>query len=76
MMDHMEGIKLHQLCEEQRAKGVDLDPEADAATQPTATRAAQTRRGIFAPRPVERPRTTAPNSVFALGAALAAASKS
>lgn len=76
MMDHMEGIKLHQLCEEQRAKGLDLGPETDVDSQPTAARAAQTRRGIFAPRPVERPRTTAPNSVFALGAALAAASKS
>lgn len=75
MMDHMEGIKLHQLCEEQRSKGVDLG--ADVGSQPTTARGiTQTRRGIFAPRPVERLRTTAPNSVFALGAALAAASKS
>ena len=76
MMDHMEGIKLLQLCEEQRAKGVDVSTEAHSSTQPASRAAAQTRRGIFAPRPVERPRTTAPNSVFALGAALAAASKS
>jgi Rrf2 family iron-sulfur cluster assembly transcriptional regulator len=76
MMDHMEGIKLHQLCEEQRAKGVDLGNEATPAAQANSARnTTQARRGIFATRPVERPRTTAPNSVFALGAALAAASK-
>jgi Rrf2 family iron-sulfur cluster assembly transcriptional regulator len=61
MMEHLEGIKLQQLCEEQRAKGL-----------PVETRPQTGRRGIFAQRQVETPKTTAPNSVFALGAALAA----
>jgi Rrf2 family iron-sulfur cluster assembly transcriptional regulator len=61
MMDHLQGIKLLQLCEEQRAKGVQVEERASAG-----------RRGIFSQRKPEAPRTTAPNSVFALAAALAA----
>ena len=60
MMEHLEGIKLLQLCEEQRAKGM-----------PVEERQAPTRRGIFAQRKPEPPKTTAPNSVFALAGVLA-----
>ncbi len=60
MMDHLQSIKLQQLCEEQRAKGA-----------PVEARPAN-RRGIFARRKVDTPQTTAPNSVFALAGALAA----
>ncbi len=61
MMDHLQGIKLLQLCDEQRAKGVQVDE-----------RPSTSRRGIFTQRKPEAPRTTAPNSVFALATALAA----
>ena len=60
MMEHLEGIKLQQLCEEQRAKG-----------EPVQERPTHGRRGIFSQRKPEPPKTTAPNSVFALAAALA-----
>lgn len=60
MMEHLEGIKLLQLCEEQRAKG-----------GPVEERQAPSRRGIFAQRKPEPPKTTAPNSVFALAGVLA-----
>ncbi len=59
MMDHLQSIKLQQLCEEQRAKGA-----------PVEARPAN-RRGIFARRKVDTLQTTAPNSVFALAGALA-----
>ncbi|MDP3700678.1 MAG: Rrf2 family transcriptional regulator [Hylemonella sp.] len=59
MMEHLQSIKLQQLCEEQRAKGVQV--EARPAS----------RRGIFAQRKLEPVKTTAPNSVFALAGALA-----
>jgi len=62
MMEHLQSIKLQQLCEEQRAKGVQVE-ERPAS-----------KRGIFAPRKKETPKVTAPNSVFALAAALAAKS--
>ncbi len=61
MMEHLEGIKLQQLCEEQRAKG-----------EPVQERPTNGRRGIFSQRKPEPPKTTAPNSVFALAGALAA----
>lgn len=60
MMEHLQGIKLQQLCEEQRAKGVQVE-----------NRPAASRRGVFTQRKVEPPKTTAPNSVFALAAAMA-----
>jgi Rrf2 family iron-sulfur cluster assembly transcriptional regulator len=54
MLQHMAGITLDQLVEEQRALGVDVEVRA--------------RRRAISPQPVLRPvRTTAPNSVFALG---------
>lgn len=59
MMEHLQSIRLQKLCEEQRAKGV-----------PVEQRPAN-RRGIFAKRKPEAVKTTAPNSVFALAAALA-----
>jgi Rrf2 family iron-sulfur cluster assembly transcriptional regulator len=59
MMEHLQSIKLQQLCEEQRAKGV-----------PAETRPAS-RRGIFTRRQPEPVKTTAPNSVFALAGVLA-----
>ena len=59
MMEHLQSIKLQQLCEEQRAKGVQVED------RPTG------RRGIFAPRKPEPVKTSAPNSVFALAGALA-----
>ncbi len=58
MMEHLQSIKLQQLCEEQRAKGLAVE------TRPAS------RRGIFAQRKAEPVKTTAPNSVFALAAAL------
>ena len=58
MMEHLQSIKLQQLCEEQRAKGVPLE------TRPAS------RRGIFTQRKAEAVKTTAPNSVFALATAL------
>jgi Rrf2 family transcriptional regulator, iron-sulfur cluster assembly transcription factor len=60
MMEHLQGIQLLQLCEEQRAKGPQVQERPSTA-----------RRGIFAQRKPEAPRATAPNSVFALAAALA-----
>lgn len=63
MMEHLEGIKLLQLCEEQRAKG-----------EPVQARPTSGRRGIFSPRKPEPPKTTAPNSVFALASVMAAKS--
>jgi Rrf2 family iron-sulfur cluster assembly transcriptional regulator len=60
MMEHLQSIKLQQLCEEQRAKGVQVE-ERPAG-----------RRGIFTARKPEPVKTSAPNSVFALAAALAA----
>lgn len=60
MMDHLQSIKLDQLCEEQRAKGAQIEGRPAS------------KRGIFAPRKPEPVRTTAPNSVFALAGALAA----
>lgn len=60
MMEHLQSIKLLQLCQEQRAKGVPVE-ERPAS-----------RRGIFAQRKSEAPKVTAPNSVFALAGALAA----
>jgi len=59
MMEHLQSIKLEQLCEEQRAKGVPIE----------ARRASK--RGIFAPRKPEPLKVTAPNSVFALAGTLA-----
>jgi Rrf2 family iron-sulfur cluster assembly transcriptional regulator len=60
MMEHMQTITLQRLCQEQQAKGVQV--EARPARQ----------RGIFAQRKPEPVKTTAPNSVFALAGALAA----
>lgn len=59
VMEHMQSIKLQQLCEEQQAKGVQVENPRVG------------RRGIFATRKPEPVKTTAPNSVFALAAALA-----
>lgn len=58
MMDHMQSITLQQLCQEQHAKGVQIE------ARPAG------RRGIFAQRKPEAVKTTAPNSVFALAGAL------
>jgi Rrf2 family iron-sulfur cluster assembly transcriptional regulator len=60
MMEHMQTITLQQLCEEQQAKGVQVEARP------------KVKRGIFSPRKPEPVRTTAPNSVFALAGALAA----
>ena len=60
MMEHMQTINLQQLCQEQEAKGVQVE------ARPTA------KRGIFSQRKPEPVTTTAPNSVFALASALAA----
>ncbi len=60
MMEHLQSIKLLQLCQEQRAKGVPVE-ERPAS-----------RRGIFTQRKSEAPKVTVPNSVFALAGALAA----
>jgi Rrf2 family iron-sulfur cluster assembly transcriptional regulator len=59
VMEHLQSINLQQLCDEQRAKGM-------AVEQPRTVKS----RGIFATRPAEPTRTTAPNSVFALAASL------
>lgn len=61
MMELLQSIKLQQLCEEQRAKGMPVE-------EPRAPKS----RGIFAPRKPQPVQTTAPNSVFALASALAA----
>lgn len=58
MIEHMQTITLQRLCEEQHAKGVQI--EKRPAKQ----------RGIFAKRKPEPVKTTAPNSVFALASAL------
>jgi len=58
MMEHMAGITLQQLCSEQVAKGVAVEPRATKS------------RGVFAPRKSEPLRPQAPNSVFALAGAL------
>jgi len=58
MMEHLQSIALHQLAEEQRAKGVRIEGRPAA------------KRGVFAaPRP-EPLRVNAPNSVFALAGKL------
>lgn len=58
MMAYLQEIRLQQLCAEQRAK---MSPVASFGH-----RARPARRGIFTPRSAPMPRTTAPNSVFAL----------
>ncbi|MBK1614949.1 DNA-binding protein [Rubrivivax gelatinosus] len=59
MMQHMSGITLESLLEEQRAKGVDIE-------------VAPRRRALAMPRPAPRALTTrAPNSVFAFARSLA-----
>lgn len=59
MLAHMQAISLRNLASEQRAKGVKIEPRA-------------AKRGVFlAPQP-KIARTTAPNSVFALGRSLMA----
>ena len=58
MMQHMSGITLESLLEEQRAKGVDIE-------------IAPRRRALAMPRPAPRAVTTrAPNSVFAFARSL------
>ncbi len=59
MMEHLQGITLQRLCEDELAKGVQVEPRPAS------------RRGVYVQRQPERPRTTAPNSVFALAGALA-----
>lgn len=71
MMEHMEGIKLYKLCEEQREKNAALGLPQDVAAKTEKTAA---KRGIFAQRPIERTKPSAPNSVFALGTLAAAKS--
>lgn len=58
MMVYLGSIKLQQLCDEQRAKGVEV--EARPAN----------RRGVFVQRKPTPLKITAPNSVFALAGAL------
>lgn len=59
MMEHLQSITLHQLSEEQRAKG-SVQVEARPASK----------RGIFTQRKVAPAKSTVPNSVFALAGAL------
>ena len=60
MFEHMQSISLRNLASEQRAKGVKIE------TRPAA------KRGVYN-APKHKPvRTTAPNSVFALGSSLMA----
>jgi Rrf2 family iron-sulfur cluster assembly transcriptional regulator len=59
MMEHLQSITLHQLGEEQRAKG-GVHVEARPASK----------RGIFAQRKAAPAKSTVPNSVFALAGAL------
>lgn len=61
MMEYLQSIRLQQLCSEQRAK---MSPQSLLATPARAQR-----RGIFTQRTAPMPRTTAPNSVFALATA-------
>ncbi len=57
--NHMQGISLHSLIADQLAKtGVVSTPNSP-------------KRGVFARKPAEPIKTSAPNSVFALGAKLA-----
>lgn len=58
MMEHMQGITLQQLCQQQLAKGVPVEPRVAKS------------RGVFAARKSEPLRPQAPNSVFALAGAL------
>ena len=59
MTAHMQAISLHDLADEQRARGVKVE------TRPV-------KRGVYAPRKPKPVQTTAPNSVFALGRSLLA----
>jgi Rrf2 family iron-sulfur cluster assembly transcriptional regulator len=59
VMEHLQSITLRQLCDAERAKGVQIDVVP------------RLRRGIFEQRKPESPKTRAPNSVFALAGALA-----
>lgn len=59
MMEHLRSITLHQLSEEQRAKG-----GVQVAARPAG------KRGIFAQRKPAPAKSTVPNSVFALGSLL------
>jgi Rrf2 family transcriptional regulator, iron-sulfur cluster assembly transcription factor len=59
MVDHLSSISLRQLMDESRAKGAHID------MRPAS------KRGIFAQRDTKPFKVNAPNSVFALGAALA-----
>lgn len=59
MLSHMQAISLRQLASEQRAKGVTVEPRS-------------AKRGVFLSPLPKIARTTAPNSVFALGRALMA----
>lgn len=59
MLAHMQSISLRHLASEQRAKGVKIEPRA-------------ARRGVHIAPKREPVRTTAPNSVFALGRSLMA----
>lgn len=61
MVEHMQSISLRQLVSEQRAKGVQVQ-------------ARPAKRGVYAQRKPEPVRTSAPNSVFALGRTLLAGS--
>jgi Rrf2 family iron-sulfur cluster assembly transcriptional regulator len=58
MLQHMAGITLQSLVDEQKAQGATVE------TQPV-------RRAIAPQPPVRPPRTTAPNSVFAFGRSFA-----
>jgi Rrf2 family iron-sulfur cluster assembly transcriptional regulator len=57
MLAHMQAISLRNLASEQRAKGIKIEPRA-------------ARHGVFLVPQPKIARTTAPNSVFALGRAL------
>ncbi|SFB67088.1 transcriptional regulator, BadM/Rrf2 family [Polaromonas sp. OV174] len=59
MVEHMQSINLRQLASEQRAKGVTIEARPG-------------KRGVYAAPKLKPVRTTAPNSVFALGGSLLA----
>ena len=59
LIAHMQSISLRSLVSEQRAKGVQIEPRP-------------ARRGVYTQPKKETPRSTPPNSVFALGKALLA----
>jgi Rrf2 family iron-sulfur cluster assembly transcriptional regulator len=59
MLAHMQSISLRNLASEQRAKGFKIEPRA-------------AKRGVYIAPTREPVRTTAPNSVFALGRSLMA----